>query len=92
MDHLQAIPAAMNTGLDSWLDVRLSLLLFRSVYTSNGTALLDNAAQLVLSALSVNPYARSLLILAHCCGTHSGLHLMEGCPHAQQRTCRVRTE
>ena len=80
MDHLQAIPAAMNTGLDSWLDVRLSLLLFRSVYTSNGTALLDNAAQLVLSALSVNPYASARLVLAHCHGTHSGPHtLVDGC-------------
>ena len=44
--------------------VRLAMLLFRSIYTSNGTAVLETAAELLLSALGVNPHvaeARDLL-------------------------------
>ena len=56
VDYLEANAHAMNVGLDSYLDVRLAMLLFRSIYLSNGTAVLDTAAELLLSALGVNPH------------------------------------
>ena len=56
VDYAESVPHAMNLGLDSYLDVRLALLLFRNVYINEGFAYLNHCASILLSALEVNPH------------------------------------
>jgi len=56
VDYLEAVAHAMNVGLDSWLDVRLALLLYNAVYTAEGDALLPPLVNLLLDTLQVNPH------------------------------------
>ena len=46
----------MNVGLDSYLDTRLALLLYRNVYSNKGGVELERLASLLLSALAANPH------------------------------------
>ena len=41
----------MNLGLDSYIDVRLAMLLFRNVYTNEGFAYVNHLTSILLSAL-----------------------------------------
>ena len=46
----------MNIGLDSFIDVRLAIILFRNVYHNDGPNVLNHMAKLLLSALERNPH------------------------------------
>jgi len=52
----KALAHAMNVGLDSYLDTRLALLLYRNVYSNKGGVELERLASLLLSALAANPH------------------------------------
>jgi hypothetical protein len=39
IDHVQALEHGMNHGLDSWIDVRLAMLLFHTVYRTEGASM-----------------------------------------------------
>ena len=56
IDHAASIPLAMNVGLDSYLDVRLAMHLFRSVYYNEGNSILPRVTNILLSALETNPH------------------------------------
>ena len=57
VDHMAAIPEGVNVGLDSFVDVRLAMILFRNVYGSEPQEdVLDTVAGLLLSALEKNPH------------------------------------
>ena len=56
VDYAEAVAQAMNVGLDSYLDVRLAMLLFRNVYTNEGFAYINHVASILLSALEGNPH------------------------------------
>ena len=46
----------MNVGLDSYVDVRLAMHLFRSVYYNEGNSILPRVTNILLSALETNPH------------------------------------
>lgn len=56
IDYKHSLPAAMNIGLDSFIDVRLAIILFRNVYHNDGPNVLNHMAKLLLSALERNPH------------------------------------
>ena len=56
VDYMAAIPNGVNVGLDSYVDVRLAMLLFRTVYSNEGSRSLQKVASLLLSALKKNPH------------------------------------
>ena len=56
IDYVLAQPNQANAGLDSYLDVRLAMILFRSVYNSEGATYLPKLASLLLDALEKNPH------------------------------------
>jgi hypothetical protein len=56
VDYAEALPHAMNLGLDSYIDVRLAMLLFRNVYTNEGFAYVNHLTSILLSALEKNPH------------------------------------
>ena len=56
VDYMESIVHGMNSGLDSYLDVRLAILLFRNVYTNEGKKYIHKVAALLLSALEKNPH------------------------------------
>ena len=56
VDYTYQLPLGVNHGLHSWVDVRLAMHLFRTIYIARGAAQLDRLAGILISALAANPH------------------------------------